>query len=168
MEAKPLPKKPFVTETSDATGTYENHLPQSADDKTIQQKAKATLDQIELHVENFYRNSSSAALRPDNAELVVFDSPYLPTSLATLLPRSKNKVNIIKHALAQSVTSSISPSANPALSLLPPEFGLLPNTITSAKSTKAGEYRFVQENCTDCQIIANSTKDLPKSCLDGV
>lgn len=138
LETKPLPKKPFVAETSDGAGTYENHLPQSADDKTIQQKAKATLDQIELHVENFYRNSSSSAPRPDNAELVAFDSPYLPTSLASLLPRSKNKVNIMKHALAQSVTASISPSASPARSLLPPEFGLLPNTVTSARSAKAG------------------------------
>lgn len=168
LEAKPLPKKPLVTETSDATGTYENYLPQSADDKSIQQKAKATLDQIELHVENFYRNSSSSALRPDNAELVVFDSPYLPTSLASLLPRSKNKVNIMKHALAQYVTSSISPSANPPRSLLPPEFGLLPNTVTSARSTKAGEYRFVQREVTGFKLSLTVQKDLTKSCLDGV
>lgn len=138
-----MPKKPFVTEASSASGTYENYLPQSADDRTIQQRAKAILDQIELHVENFYRNSSSSAPRPDNAELALFDSPYLPASLTSLLPRSKNRVNIMKHALAQSVTSSISPSAGPARSLLPTEYALLPHTVTSARSgvsTKAGEY----------------------------
>ncbi|CAF9942007.1 hypothetical protein IMSHALPRED_003148 [Imshaugia aleurites] len=141
QQPTPASKTPFVTETSGASGTYENYLPQSADDKTIQQKAKSTLDQIELHVENFYRNSSSSAPRPDNAELAVFDSPYLPAPLTSLLPRSKNKVNIMKHALAQSVTSSISPSASPARSLLPTEYVLLPNTITSARSSvpaKAG------------------------------
>lgn len=171
QQPTPASKTPFVTETSGASGTYENYLPQSADDKTIQQKAKSTLDQIELHVENFYRNSSSSAPRPDNAELAVFDSPYLPAPLTSLLPRSKNKVNIMKHALAQSVTSSISPSASPARSLLPTEYVLLPNTITSARSSvpaKAGKYCFVPRELTDRQVVANSTKGLPKSCLDGV
>ena len=127
-------KQPFATEAPAASGTYENYLPQSADDRTVQQRAKATLDQIELHVENFYRNSSSAA-RPDNAELAAFDSPYLPAALASLLPRSNNRVNIIKHALAQYIVPSILPSASPARSLLPTEYALLPHTVTSARSS---------------------------------
>ena len=127
-------KQPFTTEAPAASGTYENYLPQSADDRTVQQKAKATLDQIELHVENFYRNSSSSAARPDNAELVAFDSPYLPAALASLLPRSNNRVNIIKHTLAQYIVPSILPSASPARSLLPTEYALLPHTVTSARS----------------------------------
>lgn len=138
-----IPKKPLVTEVSEGPGTYENYLPQSADDSTVQQKTKAILDQLELHVENFYRKSSSSTPKIDNAELAVFDSPYLPASLASLLPRSKNRVNVIKHALAQFVTSSISPGSNPAQSLLPPEYALLPNTVTKAMSgvpTKAGEF----------------------------
>lgn len=154
QDSTPITKKPFTSEASGVSGTYENYLPQSADDRTIQQKAKAILDQIELHVENFYRNSSSSASRPDNGELAVFDSPYLPASLASLLPRSKNRVNIMKHALAQSVTSSISPSASPARSLLPNEYALLPNTITSARSsvsTKAGEYHLIPREITKCQ-----------------
>lgn len=164
------PKTPFVTEASGLSRTYESYLPQSADDRTIQQKTKATLDQIELHVENFYRNSASSAPRLDNAELAVFDSPYLPASLTSLLPRSKNRINLMKHALAHSVTSSISPSASPAPSLLPTEYGLLPSTVTSARSnvsTKAGEYRFVPSEFTHFQTVANLPKDPGKSCLDG-
>ena len=137
-----VPKQPFTTEAPVASGTYENYLPQSADDRTVQQKAKATLDQIELHVENFYRNSSSPAARPDNAELAAFDSPYLPAALASLLPRSKNRVNIIKHALAHCIVPSNSPTASPARSLLPTEYALLPHTVTSARSSisnKAGK-----------------------------
>lgn len=128
-------KQPFTTEAPAASGTYESYLPQSADDRTVQQKAKATLDQIELHVENFYRSSSSSAARPDNAELAAFDSPYLPAALASLLPRSKNRVNIIKHALAQCIVASISPTASPARSLLPTEYALLPHTVNSARSS---------------------------------
>ncbi len=166
-----MSKKPFATATSAGSGTYENYLPQSADDKTVQQRVKAILDQFELHIENFYRTSSSSTLKPDNAELAVFHSPYLPASLASLLPRSKNKLNIMKHALAQSVTSSISPSANPARSLLPSEYALLPNTVKKARSsvsTKPGEYRFVTGEHTNCEEAANTTKGLLKLCLDGV
>ena len=171
QDQTPISKKPFATATSGGSGPYENYLPQSADDKTVQQKVKAILDQVELHVENFYRNSSSSALQPDNAELALFDSPYLSASLASLLPRSKNKVNIMKHSLAQSVTSSISPNANPARSLLPSEYALLPNTVKkgrSSVSTKPGEYRFVPGECRNCEQAANSTEGLLKSCLDGV
>ena len=171
QDQTPISKKPFATATSGGPGTYENYLPQSADDKTVQQKVKAILDQVELHIENFYRNSSSSALKPDNADLAVFDSPYLPASLASLLPRSKNKLNIMKHALAQSVTSSISPSANPARSLLPPEYALLPNTVNKTRlsvSTKPGEYRFITGEYTNCEDAANTTKGLLRSCLDGV
>ena len=130
-----MAKQPFTTEAPAASGTYENHLPQSADDRTVQQKAKATLDQIELHVENFYRNSSSSTARHENAELAAFDSPYLPAALASLLPRSNNRVNIIKHALAQYIVPSILPSASPARSLLPTEYALLPHTVTSTRSS---------------------------------
>lgn len=152
-------KKPILTEANGASATYEDYLPQSADDKTIQQRTQSTLDQIELHVENFYRHSSSSALRPDNAELAKFDSPYLPASLATLLPRSNNRRNIMKHALAQSVTSSISPSADPARSFLPTEYTLLPDNGASAK---AGEYRFLAWKLTDCQTVTNFMKDSPR------
>lgn len=155
------PKNAFVAETSGASETYEKYVSQSADDDTIKQKAKSTLDQIELHIENFYRNSSSSTVWPDDAELAVYNSPFLPAALASLLPRSKNRVNIMKHALAQSVSSSISPSASSAQSLLPAEYALLPNTVMSARSsvsTKAGEYRFVFNDFVECQNPADTTK----------
>ena len=152
-------KKPTSTETSGASATYEHYLPQSADDRTVQQRTKSTLDQIELHIENFYRNSSSSTIRPDNAEVAVFDSPYLPAPLASLLPRSKNRVNIIKHVLAQSITSSISPSAGSARSLLPTEYAIPPNTVSSAE---AGRHYFIACKATDCPKIANSMKGSPR------
>ena len=149
-----------TTAAPNASGTYESYLPQSADDGTIQQKFKATLDQIELHVENFYRNSSSSSSRLDSADLAVFDSPYLPASLARLLPHAKNRVNIIKHALTQSATSSISPGAGPTRSFLPTEYTLLPSTIVSASSSvpaKAGECHSTRHALTDRRTMANST-----------
>lgn len=165
QDQTPIPKKSLVTEASGGPGTYENYLPQSADDNTVQQKAKAVLDQLELHVENFYQKSSSSAPSIDNKQLAAFDSPYLPASLATLLPRSKNRVNVIKHALALLVTSSISPSADSARSLLPSEFALLPNTVTKGTSSvpaKAGEFYSVPCEFPNDHSIADHTKDRRK------
>ncbi|KAM0797729.1 hypothetical protein BDR22DRAFT_891980 [Usnea florida] len=158
-----MAKQPFTTEAPAASGTYEDYLPQSADDRTVQGKAKATLDQIELHVENFYRNASSSAIRPDNAELAGFDSPYLPAALASLLPRSKNRVNIIKHALTQCIVASISPTANPARSILPTEYALLPHTVTSARSSvsnKVGSAQIMSRwRVMTTYLLPDPTKD---------
>ena len=156
---------PSTTVAPTASGTYEAHLPQSADDRTIQQEVRATLDQIELHVENFYRNTSSSSSRPDSANLAVFNSPYLPASLASLLPQAKNRVNLMKHALMQSATSSISPSAGPTRSFLPTEYTSLPSTIASARSSvpaKAGECHFTQCELANRRSIANSAQDLTR------
>ena len=144
--------------------THDNHLPQSADDRTIQQKVRSTLDQMELHVENFYRNPSSSTLRPSNGELAVFDSPYLSAPLASLLPHSKNKLNIIKHALVQSVTSALSPTADPTRSLIPTEYTLLPSTITATKSNvtlKPGKYHLPHIQ-TRSYNVTNATKNSPR------
>ena len=146
-----------------ASRTRDSYLPQSADDRTIQQKVRSTFDQLELHVENFYRNPSSSALRPDNEELAVFDSPYLSASLASLLPHSRNRLGIIKHALVQFVTSSLSPTADSARSLMPTEYTLLPSTITSTKSSvtlKPSKYLLPHMCCA--YAVANATKTSPK------
>ena len=137
------PKGPSVTETPSGSASFEKFLPQSADDKTVQNGVKTTLDQIELHVENFYQNASASGARPADAELATFNSPYLPSPLAALLPQTNNRVLLIKHALAQFITSCISATASPDWSLLPEDFVLLPSAIRSAsssKSTKPGEY----------------------------
>ena len=150
---------------SGASPTNDNYFPQSADDKTIQQKVRSTLDQIELHVENFYRNPSSSALRPDNRELALFDSPYLSASLASLLPHSRNEVNIIKHALAQSVISSLSLTADSKRSLIPTEYTLLPSAITSTKSSvtlKPGKCHFRHMQIHHLKDVANATKNSPR------
>ena len=136
------PKQPFVTQTSSGSNSIDGFLPQSADDKTVQNEVKTVLDQIELHVENFYQNTPASGSRLADAELAVFDSPYLPTSLASLLQQTNNSIPIIKHALAQFVTACITTPSDPDWSLLPEDFVLLPNAVRkrgSTRSTKPGE-----------------------------
>ena len=130
-------KGPSVTETPSGSASIDSFLPQSADDKTIHTNVKTTLDQIELHVENFYQNAASSSTKFADAELAIFNSPYLPKSLAALLPQTNNQVPLIKHALAYFATSCISTTASPDWSLLPKAFVLLPSAIRAASSTSS-------------------------------
>ena len=129
------PKRVHMTRSNRDTSEYERYLPPSADDKAIEQRTKNTFDQIELHVENYYQNTSNTGTRPDDRELASFNSPYLPKSLASMLSHSRDGNKLIKHVLAYLVISSISPGAKPGSSLLPAEFVGLP---TSAASTEFG------------------------------
>ena len=131
------PKQPLVTQTS-----FDNFLPQSADDKTVQNEVKTVLDQTELHVENFYQDTESFGPRLADAELAMFDSPCLPSSLASLLPQTNNRIPLIKHALAHFITACITTPSDTDWSLLPKDFVLLPNAVSaggSTRSTKQGE-----------------------------
>lgn len=130
----PEPKGPVVTETYNTSGSSETFLPQSADDKTVQNIAKTTLDQIELHVENFYQGIARSSMGPTDADFATFNSPYLSDSLGTLLSQTRNAVPLIKHALAHFITDSISLIANPESTLLPDEFILLPSTVKAANT----------------------------------
>ena len=147
-DGPPVPIKtrdrPIVTETSGASSPLENYLPQSADDNTIERRARTILEQMGFHVETFYQSLSVFVPRNSEDELASFDTPYLPTPLVTLLSQSKDTIPLIVHCLAYFVTLSISPITNPEHSLLPIEFVTLPSSIGSAEanvSTKAGKIR---------------------------
>lgn len=133
------PKTTRTTESCSIPSTVESYLPQSADDKSVQDSAKILLEQLELHVENFYRNypDSSGARAAPGEDAAFFDSPNLPDSLSVLLARPKNADYLIKHALAHFVTSSISPRSES--SLLPDDFVLVPVAAESERSTKTGK-----------------------------
>ena len=130
---------------SSGSNSFDDFLPQSADDKTVQNEVKTVLDQIELHVENFYQNTQASGSRLADAELAMFHSPYLPSTLASLLQQTNNSVLLIKHALAHFITACITTPSDKdyaVWSLLPKDFVLLPNAVKargSSKSTKQGE-----------------------------
>ena len=136
------PKKSLVTQTSSGSNSIDGFLPQSADDKTVQNEVKTVLDQIELHVENFYQNTQVSGSRLADAELAMFDSPYIPSSFASLLPQTNNSIPLIKHALAHCITACITTPSESNWSLLPKDFVLLPNAVRaggSTRSTKKGK-----------------------------
>ena len=136
------PKEALIIQNSTSSASVDNFLPQSVDDKTIQAKVKTMFVHIELHVENFYQNAAAPSSKLDHAGISAFDSPYLPSTLPSLLTRTENRMLLIQHALAHFITACISTSADPEQSLLPLDFVALPSAIRAggtAGLTKPGK-----------------------------
>ncbi len=135
------PKAVIVTKAPRSSDTLDSYLPQSADDRTVQNRVKTLLDQVELHVEIFYRDDPGLTSVRQHTDMAIFNSPNLPSSLTALLSKSRHATFLIKHALAQFITSSISLRSRSGSRLLPEEFTLVPTAIKSIRdgeTTKPG------------------------------
>jgi hypothetical protein len=119
---------------------WQKHLPQSADDQTIRSAVKTLFDQVELHVENFYRDSAVAMTESLQAELLRVDSPHLSTSIVTFLPQARSQTALIKHCLLSYIVASVSTDDDSVQSLLPAEFSTLPRLARVTGAGKAGKY----------------------------
>lgn len=141
LETDPKLKQPVLAEKTLAPrgpGLLENHLPQSADDKAVKTKVATLLEQVQLHVENFYYNATTSIPEAVAVELIRFDSPDLPNPLTASMQRSGYQILLITHCFTRSIISSIMPDTDPERSLLPLDFVALPSSIILSKSTKPG------------------------------
>ncbi|KAK4542173.1 hypothetical protein LTR36_007020 [Oleoguttula mirabilis] len=115
---------------------WEQYLPQSLDDRTVQGSVKTLFDQVQLHVENFYANAD-VKLTPDVANnLSKLQTPHLPDHVASVIASSKTALPIIKHCLAYLVTQSISIGTGSPHTLLPPAYVVV---ATSPKIPTKGD-----------------------------
>ena len=124
----------LVTTKPRGSDIHMNSLAQSVDDATIQRRVGATLEQIGLHIENYYHNTPNSRAEVEDLDLKPFDSSFLPAPLAVMLPRSTKATPVLKHTLSNLVTTSVSPMGSPAQSLLPAEFVQLPSKTGSSKA----------------------------------
>lgn len=138
---KSLPIAPLLAAKAAGAGVgWEQHLPQSESDSTIRMSVKALFDQIELHVENFYRDASVSINSGMQSELMKVDSNHLPGPVVRLLPETKTPTLLIKHCLAHLIVSRITADTDTPASFLPADFVALPHTIggTKANTNKPG------------------------------
>jgi hypothetical protein len=138
---KALPKDPGG-DAALAAPAWQKHIPQSADDKTIRSAVKTLFDQVELHVENFYRDSTVQMTDDLQTGLLRVDSPHLPESIVALLPRARSQTALIKHCLLSYIVASISIDDNSIQSLLPADYATLPHLARTAGQKRAGTFRF--------------------------
>ena len=106
--------------TPDATmshASWEQFLPQSLDDHTIQNSVKVLFDQIQLHVENFYFNPHDPIkIPPEGHErLSELQTPHLPGPLVDCMKSSRSVLPVIKHCLAYQVVQGMTAGPQPRL-----------------------------------------------------
>lgn len=101
---------------------WEQYLPQSLDDRTVQGSVKTLFDQVQLHVENFYgiRDVKITAEVANN--LSKLQTPHLPDSVAAVMSSAKTPLPVIKHCLAYMVAQSIGVGIDSTTTLLPPAY----------------------------------------------
>ena len=126
--------------------TADDYLPQPADDKTVHTETNSLFDRIELFVENFCVIKPRPELNVATAQLSAFGSPHLPQPLTSLLPRARDASFLIKHALAQQITSRISTTSTAEDTLLPADLALL-SAAENANINKPGQSSFRLPSC---------------------
>jgi hypothetical protein len=133
-QEKFLPTAPLLSEG--VTGGWEQHLPQSESDSTMRSSVKALFDQIELHVENFYRNAAVSISPEMQRELMKVDSSYLPDSVVGLISQTRTPTMLIKHCLAHLIISRITADSDGPASFLPADFVALPRAMSGTRANK--------------------------------
>lgn len=136
---KALPKDPSQGDNAAlAARGWQKHLPQPADDKTVRSAVGTLFEQVELHVENYYRDSAVSVSEGMQAQLLRVDSPHLPDSVVALLPRARSQTALIKHCLLSYIVASISTDDDSVPSLLPADYVTLPHLARATGQKKAG------------------------------
>ncbi|KAI6906930.1 hypothetical protein KC318_g2542 [Hortaea werneckii] len=97
--------------------SWEQFLPQSLDDHTIQNSVKVLFDQIRLHVENFYFHPQEPIkISPEGHErLSELQTPHLPGPLVDYLKSPRSVLPVIKHCLAYQVVQGMTAGQQPRL-----------------------------------------------------
>ncbi|KAK4936319.1 hypothetical protein LTR66_015355 [Elasticomyces elasticus] len=123
-------------------------LPQQADDHEVSQKLSTVLDQIGLHVENFYADAPVPLNAALESELSRFETSQLPQPLAACFERAQHPTVLIKHCLAFHIVNLTLAPGKDVNPILPPELS----------GVVGGAYlRTLQQNATKEQISAFST-----------
>lgn len=128
-----------VENDSEGTLLWMQHLPQRADDKTIERTAITLYDHVELHVDNFYDNLSDVRLNEAaKMEMLKLDTKMVTPSLWDAISRTRKKTALIKHALAYLILSRIDLKYLGKESFLPSEFANLMSLVQVSKESKPG------------------------------
>jgi hypothetical protein len=124
-----------VTQRQTIDSDLDRLLPQEADDSTVRKKASTLFDQLELHVENYYRDVQVSITPAMESELSRSSSPYLSVPLVAFLDSTSRPRQLIKHSLAFHVNNLTSAAVDSTRSLLPPEIVEMVKAVNKRKPT---------------------------------
>ncbi|KEY80509.1 hypothetical protein BA78_5056 [Aspergillus fumigatus] len=129
-EAKP-PQHPALHLGASASSLY---APHPADDETVRARILTLFDHARLHVDNYY--SSAAASSPHNptTSLASYESPYLPSPIATLLAKPGRHRAVLTHILVRELLQQIPPGSGKG-ALLPACYASCPQVVNQTPET---------------------------------
>ncbi|KAK9601443.1 hypothetical protein V6Z92_001482 [Aspergillus fumigatus] len=129
-EAKP-PQHPALHLGASASSLY---APHPADDETVRARILTLFDHARLHVDNYY--SSAAASSPHNptTSLASYESPYLPSPIATLLTKPGRHRAVLTHILVRELLQKITPGSGKG-ALLPACYASCPQVVNQTPET---------------------------------
>lgn len=137
---------PAAPPVVDPRYAWELHLPQAADNPTLQQKVNGLYDRLELHIENFYSDSPHMAAGQTvsdvdwNRMAQQLQTPYLPMAAGALLQQSRARTIVMKHCLVYMVIAGVDPRASPLFPLLPREMTEVVQAVARGDKTKPGMF----------------------------
>ena len=159
-EPKSTPSKRQTAAAAGPTSNSDNeayrwqaYLPQSVDDHTVRNAVKTFFDQIELHVDNYYRKGEVSLNDTARQGLAQLDTGELPGPIETLIVDPRLSLSVIKHCIAGLLIARLSPSAEPVDSLLPSRLSQAPTKLhasTIAPKEKRGQYSRSVSNIRLC------------------
>lgn len=116
QELKDLPATPIpLTHNSEREKSHmDSYIPHPAEDQDVRSRVLTVIDQIALHVENYYSQNSfsntETSLSAGIAAMISsYDSPFLPLPMISLLAHRPARIPAIKHSLVRSIFSAILP-----------------------------------------------------------
>ena len=130
-------EKPSSSSDSD-TFSWQAYLPQSADDRSIQNAVKTLFDQIELHVDNYYRKANVELDDSTFQALAHIDSGKLPGPITDLVTNQRMVLSAIKHCIADLLVTRMSPGEDTSTSLLPGWLAVMPPKLESVRPSAEG------------------------------
>ena len=146
-------KAPKVNSTQPLVN-IESFLAQQADDDSVRQKTLILFDQVELHIENFYREHDAGLSIEQESELSRYGSPALAIPLVALLETSHRKTAVIKHCLGLYAVNIILSPIN-SDNLLPHETSAalaLTHAQARGEQTSSDPSEYLSTTIADCKL----------------
>jgi hypothetical protein len=119
------PKKPS-RERHEISSAWERLIPQPVDDETMGTATKSLLDQVALHVDNFYVRKTLQIPLSKLESFAKMDTGLLSGPIEELMMDADTQLPVIKHCISFLLTAKMMPGVDASDKLLPTHLALLP------------------------------------------
>ncbi|EAW17243.1 uncharacterized protein NFIA_006070 [Aspergillus fischeri NRRL 181] len=125
------PQHPSLHLGASASSLY---TPHPADDETVRARILTLFDHASLHVDNYYSSAAASSLHDPATSLASYESPYLPSPIATLLAKPGRHRAVLTHILVRELLQQITPGSGKG-GLLPACYASCPQVVNQTPET---------------------------------